>query len=64
VSYARVGDSPFVVIVEQAYPWPINLLLQQPLTAGLALAAAVVLLTVIPRWYRSRRMAPPQRACV
>jgi serine/threonine-protein kinase len=29
VDYARVGDSHFVVVVEQPYPWPINLLLNR-----------------------------------
>src|SRR5262249_12856998 len=55
VHYARVGDSHFVVLVEQLYPWPIPLLLQRPLMCGLALVLAVAGASVAPRWYRARR---------
>src|SRR5437868_3171531 len=30
VDYARVGDSPYVVVVAQPYPWPLNHALQRP----------------------------------
>src|SRR5262249_52820946 len=42
VHYARVGESHFVVLVEQLYPWPVSTVLQRPLACGLALVLAVV----------------------
>jgi serine/threonine-protein kinase len=39
VTYARVGDSHFVAVVERLYPWPVSALVRHPLAAGAVLAA-------------------------
>jgi hypothetical protein len=53
VHYARVGDSPFVVVVEQPYPWPLHLLLRRPLGWAVAVVSALALL-----WYLRRQVRP------
>lgn len=41
VNYARVGETQFVVLIEQPYPWPINWLLNRTAGYSLALLAGV-----------------------
>jgi serine/threonine-protein kinase len=55
VHYARVGDSPFAVIVEQPYPWPLHLLLRRPLGWAAVATTGFALL-----WWLRR--ARPRRA--
>jgi serine/threonine-protein kinase len=57
VNYARVPDSPFVVIVEQPYPAPVGLLLRPPVPAVLAGAAALACLGTLARRRWARRPA-------
>jgi serine/threonine-protein kinase len=57
VHYARVGDSPFVVIVEQPYPWPLHLLLRRPFGSAAAVAAGLAVLW----WLRRTRPRPALR---
>jgi serine/threonine-protein kinase len=59
VNYARVGDSHFVVIVEQPYPWPICLLLQRPLACGGILLVVVGGFLILPGWYSRAVAAGP-----
>ncbi len=42
VDYARVGDSHFVVVVEQPYPWPLNVLLRWWVWWAVPLGAAAL----------------------
>jgi serine/threonine-protein kinase len=53
VNFARIGDSPFVVIVQQPYPWPMNLLLRPP---WLWTLAGIVVLAGL--WSVARRHRP------
>jgi serine/threonine-protein kinase len=59
VNYARVGDSPFVVLVAQPCPWPLSVLGRLPLGWGLALIAGGGGLAAL---WRSRRMQRAARA--
>jgi hypothetical protein len=54
VHYARVGESHFVVLVEQSYPWPVGLLLERPLASGLVLGGAFVAVVFLSRRWRRR----------
>jgi serine/threonine-protein kinase len=54
VHYARVGDSHFVILVERLYPWPLNLLLDRPLSSGLALGGAFLAAALLSRRLRRR----------
>jgi serine/threonine-protein kinase len=55
VHYARIGDSPFAVAVEQPYPWPLNLLLRPPVGWTLAVLAALACLWTLARRLSARR---------
>ena len=59
VHYARVGDSHFVVYVERPYPWPLGLLLERPVSAGLVLTGAAVAVVLLSRRIRGRRSPWP-----
>jgi hypothetical protein len=49
VNYARIGNSPFVVMVEQPYPWPLNLLLRPALGWVLGLILILACLCSVAR---------------
>jgi hypothetical protein len=65
VDYARVGDSPFVVVVEQPYPWPIGLLLDRTLWGVVLTTAngglAVLVWSQRRRWRRGHSVAAAGR---
>jgi serine/threonine protein kinase len=54
LSFARVGDSDFVAVVERPYPWPVALLLRQPLGSVAVLGIVVVGVLAGRRWYDRR----------
>ena len=59
VHYARVGESHFVVLAERPYPWPVGLLLERPVSAGLVLTGAAVAVVLLSRRIRGRRSPWP-----
>jgi hypothetical protein len=52
VSFARVGDSHFVAMVERPYPWPLGLILRQPLGYVIGFGLMLAFLGMVRRWYR------------
>jgi serine/threonine-protein kinase len=50
--YARVGDSHFVVLSEQPYPWPLAAVLGRPLASLTAAVLLAALAAVLSRLYR------------
>jgi serine/threonine-protein kinase len=55
VHYARVGDSSFVVVVEESYPWPLSLPLKHPLLFGGLTLTMLAGLGLLRRRYIARR---------
>jgi serine/threonine-protein kinase len=55
VHYARVGESHFVALVEQPYPWPVPLVQRRPRACLAVVALLGGAVVVLPRVYRSRR---------
>jgi serine/threonine-protein kinase len=51
LNYARVGDSGFVAIVEQPYPWPFAVIMRIPITTWFVIVPGLLLLFAVLRNY-------------
>jgi eukaryotic-like serine/threonine-protein kinase len=57
VSYARVGDSNFVAVVERPYPWPVTALLRRPIASS-AFLGFILACLLMGRRFRRRSRSP------